>query len=90
MRERGEGHDDGRRALERGGGYGAGEAGVAAGGGVEVDFLRGRDGGGGSGGGGGRGYGAEHAVADAAGFEGAGGLEVLELEIDVAVEGEIS
>lgn len=52
----------------------AGEARVAAGGTVEVHIL-GRRGGG---------EGADHEVADAARLEGAAGLEVIQLEIDIA------
>lgn len=67
----GVGDDDGAGVREGEAGGGAGEAGVAAGGAVEVW-------------GGGAGGGEGDEVADAAGFEGARGLEVVEFEEDAA------
>lgn len=59
-----------------GGGY-AGETGIAAAGGVEVRQVGGWV----------REEGAADQVADAAGLEGGGGLEVFEFEEDAAVGG---
>lgn len=59
------------------GGRRAGETGVAAAGGVEVREVGGRV----------REEGAADEVADAAGLEGGGGLEVFEFEEDAAVGG---
>lgn len=71
-----DGYDDSSRTMQGQGGGGAGQPGVAAAGAVEVDgFLRavGLDG-------------TRQEVADAAGLEGRGGLEVFEFEVDIAGE----
>ncbi len=71
----GEGHDNGAGAVQGNGRRGAGEAGVAAGSTVKVHIA------------GVMGNGSGHEVANATGLEGARGLEVVELEVDVAVVG---
>ena len=72
------GQDNGGRATEGGGGGGAGEAGIAAGGAVEMGVLAvGSDG-------------AGHEGADAAGFERAAWLEVVQFEVDIAGQGRVT
>ena len=74
-----DGDDDGGRTVQGVGGGGTGQTGVAATGTVEVDGLVGPVGVDGTG----------QEVADAAGLEGARGLEGFEFEVDVAVVREL-
>ncbi len=71
----GHGDDNGAGAVEREGRGGTGEAGVASRGAVKVNISLVL------------GNGTGHEVANATGLEGAAGLEVVELEVDVAGEG---
>ena len=75
MRFGAQGYDDGAGSADKIRGCDAGESGISAGGTVEV------------GGGGIRGVGVgfEDEVSEAAGFEGAGGLQVFEFEEDSTV-----